>query len=76
MKTFYVTCKVEYPEKYPEADVIAALEALLASTNSKIKKSKREAARLRAERLLKHTRISKEIHHERSNLDQPTPEPV
>lgn len=59
MKTLYITCKVEYPEKYPEADVLAALEALLESSNSNVKKSKREAARRRAEQLLKHTLVSR-----------------
>jgi len=77
MKTLYVTCKVEYPEKYPEVDMLAALEALLESTSSKVKKNKREAARKRAEQLLKHALISREeVRHEGSNVVQPTPETV
>ena len=77
MKTLYITCKVEYPEKFPEIDVVNALESLLESVSSKVRKSKREAARHRAEKLLKHAKIAREESHEEGSvLDQPTPETV
>ena len=73
MKTLYVTCKVEYPEKVPEADMLAALEALLESVNSKVRKSKREAARHRAEQLLKHALFTREeVYYAAKDLGQPT----
>jgi hypothetical protein len=72
MKTLYITCKVEYPDKYPEADILAALEALLESTSSKVRKNKREAARRHAEQLLKHALFTREeVYRERKDLDQP-----